>query len=639
MASKILKYDPTFEATDEPRVIWLKETKRNFYKYASDNASAYCSTLSPKSGKSYVLVLAMSASEYYGPNRNGDGFAESMVQISHPTWVGKPLVLVSESETLPQHHQSFEQAGNVFSHHVNKDPSAGYGKVIKSFYNWKMHRVELLLEIDNARAADQFFMARLEQGKFPAVSMGCRIKYDVCSICGNKAPTSDDYCNHVNGHDPKFGMNRIIEGGLRCFVWNPSPWLFDLSFVFRPADRIGYTMKKVAYAVKTGSMVLGERVTYLQQQRNALHKIAEIDKRLDMQVLSHGHQDTMDRQAVSMSSDFHAPVSARVCCDAVQTGIPTTIRSMQSLHVEPTARDMFRMICGAHGIPVPIDVERSVGRSQGPLAQVLADMPEIIEQILNTGLLDADAPVCPQTVEKVAQDMPGRALFMDNILRQHVPESYGMPVGTALGLDPEVAYYASTQAPMTYTDEDTGKKFQTNRAAAERADIENKKKLAIEGAGLAGLLGVAHKSITAGKGRVLAPASVIGSAVLGKSVIDGQRVGRVRTDGGEYIPQNTEMVEKRSAVLPALGAGAATTLLMAQDKFDVPVGHTARSIAQSDPLIATAGAGTMYYALHEAAKSLLQRKAKLAHLDATSEVQADLNDLITKIGRVIVDFA
>ena len=70
----------------------------------------------------------MGASEFYGPNRNGDAFRES---------------------ELIKTHKTFETNAHVYKSHVNKDPAKSYGKVVKSFYNPDMHRVELILEIDN----------------------------------------------------------------------------------------------------------------------------------------------------------------------------------------------------------------------------------------------------------------------------------------------------------------------------------------------------------------------------------------------------------------------------------------------------------------------------------------------------------
>lgn len=113
--------------------------------------------LLPKDGVTYALMNALSAGEYYGSNRNGDYFPE---------------------DALIKHHHTFQEMGHVYEHHVNKDPARAYGTVPFSFYNPSMHRVELIVEIENNKARP--IIDRLEKGELPAVSMGTRVPYDVC---------------------------------------------------------------------------------------------------------------------------------------------------------------------------------------------------------------------------------------------------------------------------------------------------------------------------------------------------------------------------------------------------------------------------------------------------------------------------
>jgi len=131
-------------------------------KTASE-AVDYIKNVKPMPGKTIILVLAMTAGEFYGQNRNGDAWPE------RPVRHGK--INITEDEVLPKHYKTFESIANVFSHHINKDPEKRIGQVVKAFYNWPMHRVELLLALDNRQAEDA--VQEIESGKFPAVSMGC----------------------------------------------------------------------------------------------------------------------------------------------------------------------------------------------------------------------------------------------------------------------------------------------------------------------------------------------------------------------------------------------------------------------------------------------------------------------------------
>jgi len=75
------------------------------------------------------------------------------------------------------------------------------------------------------------------------VSMGSLQDYDQCSICQHKAPTAADHCGHI-----KTMLGQLLDDGRKVYMKNPKPKYFDISLVFKPADRIAYTLKKVAAA-------------------------------------------------------------------------------------------------------------------------------------------------------------------------------------------------------------------------------------------------------------------------------------------------------------------------------------------------------------------------------------------------------
>ncbi len=231
--------------------------------------SSFINGLSPASDKVYVLVNALGAGEYYGSNINGDYFEESELNPTDP-----------EADTG---FTTFADAG-IYRHHKNKDKEKSMGRVILSCYNPVMHRVELVLEIDRAKAAQEGhagLIDSLDNGGNPAVSMGCRVKYDVCSICGNKSKTRADYCIHT-----KNMMGKILPDGRKVFVYNPKPKFFDLSFVVIGADRTSFAMMKVASAQGViSSAELAEQHnlsdSYEQHQKLASrNKFAAIVKRV-----------------------------------------------------------------------------------------------------------------------------------------------------------------------------------------------------------------------------------------------------------------------------------------------------------------------------------------------------------------------
>lgn len=185
-----------------------------------------------------VHLIALGAKEAYGPNRNGDGFSEATLRAAHPTFV---------------------KYAYWFRNHKNKkhEGHPHYGAVKLSAYNDVMRRVELLCALPTTKAAADLMgcdgpadreMEKLAGGSDIPVSMACRVPYDVCSFCQNRARTREEYCKEAScaagGCDQN--LTRLVKMGgdfHHLHVDNPHPTFFDISNVWRPADRIAYAGK------------------------------------------------------------------------------------------------------------------------------------------------------------------------------------------------------------------------------------------------------------------------------------------------------------------------------------------------------------------------------------------------------------
>lgn len=198
-----------------------KTASKNFHPQIAE----YVANAKPIPGIVQVLLTALGASEYWGANVNGDSFPQAALKYAGPEYG----------------YKTFESMAHVYKHHINKDPAKSYGKVALSVWNEKMKRVELIVTIEQEKAPD--LVERIDNGEYPEVSMGCKVPYDVCSICGNKAKTRAQYCDHLRYH-----MNKIPPGHQKiASAVNTIPKFFDISFVLIGADRIAKVMKKVAH--------------------------------------------------------------------------------------------------------------------------------------------------------------------------------------------------------------------------------------------------------------------------------------------------------------------------------------------------------------------------------------------------------
>lgn len=215
--------------------------------------ASYISNAKTIPGKTQILLTALGSGEYWGDNANGDYFPES--ELAH------------DGDEFG--YRTFMTHAKIYKHHVNKNPAAAFGDVPLSVFNPTFHRVELIVLLDNAKAPD--IADQVENGLYPDWSMGTRIPYDVCSICGNKAPNMKFYCAHA-----KYLMGRIDpETGRKVFVRNYKPKFFDISYVLIGADRIAKTLRKVAHArpiyYGIGSAALAEKAAE-EAKRAAIEK-------------------------------------------------------------------------------------------------------------------------------------------------------------------------------------------------------------------------------------------------------------------------------------------------------------------------------------------------------------------------------
>lgn len=192
-----------------------------------------------------VHLIAIGATEDYGPNRNGDGFTR---------------------DCCKKYHHTFEKFARFYRDHANKNPAKSFGLVKASYYNEPMRRIELICALNGSKeAADRNggLLADKELEKLASdqeipVSMACKIPFDKCSACGNSARTRAEYCDSIeNGGHCKAGglkhnIGRVLEDGHILHADNPDPSFFDISHVFRPADRIAYVSGQLQKAASAG---------------------------------------------------------------------------------------------------------------------------------------------------------------------------------------------------------------------------------------------------------------------------------------------------------------------------------------------------------------------------------------------------
>ena len=248
----MIKYHDISAYSDdgEQLIIPAKDVLTSRNKTASGYSQVikdFLSTMHRREDRYYVVINALGSYERWGCNSNGDAFPREPLSRHVDTFTGKPLADYG--------YKSFEHYAKYFRHHNNKSTSPSYGEVLFSYWNPILERVELVVAIDLFKESK--YIKLLESGENVAVSMGCRVPYDVCNICGHKAKTRDDYCIHAKKYlrriiGPETAakwskeLGKTILPGTQVCVLNTMPIFFDISRVHVGADKSAFILGKAA---------------------------------------------------------------------------------------------------------------------------------------------------------------------------------------------------------------------------------------------------------------------------------------------------------------------------------------------------------------------------------------------------------
>jgi len=281
---------------------YLPIHSRSFEKLASEcyvpaKLLKLIGSLKPRKEGRYVHVNAVGALHAWGSNKTGDAFPKWSLQHDSPP----PDILSFMNDkglSVPTEYglETFETYAFPFVFHDNKDPLKSIGeKVTCAAYNDQMERVELIIFILESRAPD--LVRRIDAGDPIPWSMGCKVPFDVCSICKNTAKNRSEYCSHL-----RTLMNVTLPDGRKVYALNWFPRFFDISYVVSPAWTEAWSLRKVAHcepsmavATPTGSIITAftpaeldfEKIASAQVRfhkaavlKRAEEKAAEIDKRV-----------------------------------------------------------------------------------------------------------------------------------------------------------------------------------------------------------------------------------------------------------------------------------------------------------------------------------------------------------------------
>lgn len=211
------------------------ETKINSLSDSSKKAIAQFKTTVAKVKKNltishdfmYIRTRAIGSLEHWGPNQNGDGFPIKELQASYHTFVGK---------------------GN-FIDHKSDDITKIRGLVVDAYMNDEDGCVECLIAVD--KKSHPQLVRDIDTGVVNSVSMGTRVGWSTCSVCGNVARTEPEYCDHIRGYKG-MKISHYTNNAEHSFgKWpihevNHDLEFIELSWVAVPAFREANVLEKIA---------------------------------------------------------------------------------------------------------------------------------------------------------------------------------------------------------------------------------------------------------------------------------------------------------------------------------------------------------------------------------------------------------
>jgi hypothetical protein len=338
-------------------------------------------------------------------NRNGDGFNEKRgyFELVEPK-KGTPKRL-ELGGGLIEFHPTFAKHAHVFKHHKNDDPVKKIGDVLAEAYNPEMKRGELLIRVPH----DKEWMADLEKlasgGEIP-FSMATKVPFDFCTVCGNRARTRADYCDHLNNQ-----MTDILKTGHQVFAINDRPTFFDISKVMRPADRIAYSLQKVARFADGATLALEQGLrdpglltlpsTGANQKLAMARKLAAIEKLVDG--VARGAENTHIKQLIPGACCGNIPGDEMEVLKSVRLG--TALQALSDAKICLSVRDFLGLVMGSKSDSMAGDISL-VERMLPGLHGRLLDAGEA-EECATDSAYDSACTSIPRFVREVVGRLAG----------------------------------------------------------------------------------------------------------------------------------------------------------------------------------------------------------------------------------------
>ena len=343
-------------------------------------------------------------------------------------------------------------------------------------------------------------------------------------------------------------MNQVNADGSKNYVHNPDPSFFDISRVFRPADKTGYTLKKVAHVYEIQSSAeLGETADDLASKGAAIRKLSDIYKIVQGKPVASASSLGKDEEDVIRHfKDYISPKLSSIPfvlpMDELLRYQPAEVLStVSSLGMKLSSAEFLDYMASQlmrKRVKLAGTLIDRVVAAQPLVLCIFNESPSLFDEILKTGALNESVDrVVPELQEVLKPYAVKRAQVGEMLYRRLVPEG--------IGVRPDAA---PTTDMLTYTDPKSGRAYQTTRGAAiDARDAQTHADIGRTLGGGALMLG-GYKLLTMHP--ALRPWKLplaLGAGALGYHALKPGGHSQYKTDEGFNIPAMTEFASQKDA--------------------------------------------------------------------------------------------
>ena len=249
-----------------------------------------------KPGHTYIHLISCAAGEFYGPNSradfyNGDSYRHD---FPHPE-KGGPTFVILDGGLNKYHNKTFMEEGGVYTEHFSsRDGAKPQGYIVAAKMNPDMHRGELIIGVRTNEWADD--IEKLSNGSPLKFSIGLDTNKDQCSYCGHVAHTEAQHCDHY-----KNNRGMITDDGSQIYVITDQGVFHDISRVRNPAEKIAFSIKKIAraddFSLWQPGRIKPESAKYLLKTATGLRRFNTLDKlaKIEKEILAVANSGSLDK--------------------------------------------------------------------------------------------------------------------------------------------------------------------------------------------------------------------------------------------------------------------------------------------------------------------------------------------------------